>query len=416
MTSFVSSSTSWSASGPAAAGRPRTCDPSAWGSPAGDPRTSPEDQHVTEREAALVVVLASGVGPASAERLRRRYGSYRTAVLTGSRDAAVPARLRRALAAAKKLEPSRRLLELSAEGIDFLERGGEAYPSRLDETYGAPAGLFSEGAPPGEEPAVAIVGSRRASERSLAVARSMGRGLAGRGITVVSGLARGVDSAAHRGALSAGGRTVAVLGSGLRRVYPPEHAGLAAEIRRTGCLLSEFAPRVDPRRSFFPRRNRVIAGLSVGVIVVEASEKSGALITAAFALDEGREVFACPGPAGRAACRGSNRLLRDGARLVEDAEDVLEDLEPVWGPLLAPGGAGEPAPAPEVSACAEAALGALSLDPRSADEVARETGAAIETTLSALMELELAGAARRVPGGRYVVSDAEAVRRGLVRQ
>ncbi len=366
---------------------------------------------MTEREAALALVGARGVGPRTAEALRSRYGSYAAALARGVGDARVPEAVRRSLTERTPRVLARELRELEREGIAFVELGAPAYPGLLEEIHGPPPGLFMEGAPPGTELHVAVVGARRAAERSLVIARALGRGLAARGVSVVSGLARGVDSAAHRGALSAGGRTVAVLGSGLRRIYPPENAGLAREIVDSGCVVSEFPPRLDARPSHFPRRNRVVAGLSAAVVVVEASDRSGALITAALALDEGREVLACPGPAGEAAFRGSNRLIRDGARLVESAEDVLEDLEGAWGPFLGAVAETAPRPRPELSERAVSVLGALSLEAVSPDEAAAAVAAPIEVVLSALVELELAGVARRVAGGRYVVSDEESARR-----
>jgi len=369
---------------------------------------------VTEKEAALLLAGARGIGPRAAEALRSRFGSFRRAVERASSDPGVPARFRRAISERGTCLADE-MRELAGYGIRFVERGAEEYPEALDATHGPPVGLFVEGTIPRRGLAVAIVGSRRGSERALSVARTLGRDLAMRRVTVVSGLARGVDSAAHRGALEGGGTTVAVLGSGLRRIYPPENRELARSIAATGCVLSEFSPRVEARPSSFPRRNRVIAGLSAAVVVVEAGEKSGALITASYALEEGREVLACPGPVGGALCRGSNRLIREGARLVESAADILEDLEPIWGPelLQAEDAASGDRAATTVSSCASEALGALSLEPVDAERVAEETGRPIGVVLAALMELELAGEARRTAGGGFVVSDAVARRRGI---
>jgi DNA processing protein len=181
---------------------------------------------------------------------------------------------------------------------------------------------------PGDDAAVAIVGSRRATAYGEAVARELAGELARRGITIVSGLARGIDAAAHRGALDAGGTTLAVLGSGLDEIYPPEHRELAAEVTTSGALLSEFPLGTAPLRLHFPRRNRIISGLSLGVVVVEAGVKSGALITAHHALEQGREVFAVPGRVHAQYSEGSNRLIKAGAKLVESWEDVLVELVP----------------------------------------------------------------------------------------
>ena len=185
-------------------------------------------------------------------------------------------------------------------------------------TRGARAGL--------QGPAVAIVGSRAASPYGLAVADRLASDLASRGIVIVSGLARGVDSAAHRGALAGGGATLAVLGSGADIIYPGEHASLAREIERSGLVMSELAPGTPPRPRFFPLRNRIISGLSRAVVVIEAGEKSGSLITARSALEQGRDVLAVPGNVLSGRNRGAHALLRDGAKIVESADDILEEL------------------------------------------------------------------------------------------
>ena len=214
-----------------------------------------------------------------------------------------------------------------------------SYPAALAAIADPPFVLWTRGRGIAalERPAVALVGSRAASPHGLAVAERLGADLAARGIVVVSGLARGVDSAAHRGALDGGGSTVAVLGSGADVIYPPEHAALAREIERTGVVMSELAPGTPPLPLFFPLRNRIISGLSRAVVVIEAGEKSGSLITARLALDQGREVLAVPGNVLSGRNRGAHGLLRDGAKIVEDADDILEELGfPVKGPDPAP--------------------------------------------------------------------------------
>jgi DNA processing protein len=249
--------------------------------------------------------------------------------------------------------------------------------------------------------AVAIVGSRAATSVGLEAATRLGADLAARGITVVSGLARGVDSAAHRGALKTG-RTVAVLGSGLDHVYPPEHGGLARQIAERGLVFSEYAPGTPPLPHFFPLRNRLISGLSRAVVVIEAAENSGSLITASCALEQGREVMAVPGNVLTGRNRGAHALIRDGAKIVECADDILEDL-----------GLGSPAtrsPLPELSACGIE----TSSDPilramvkghfYDLDALAEGSGLDMPRLLPRLMELELTGLIRRAEGGRFVRS------------
>jgi DNA processing protein len=211
--------------------------------------------------------------------------------------------------------------------IDRFKMGEPGYPTWLNTIPDPPKELYVKGAIVLEDRmAVAMVGTRRASPYGLATARRLAYDLARLGITVVSGLAEGIDRAAHEGALEAGGRTIAVLGHGLHTIYPPHHRDLADRIAQSGALVSEFPTGTEPKPWHFPRRNRLISGLSLGVVVVEAPPKSGALITARLAMEQGREVFAVPGPAGSLQSRGTHALLKDGARLVEDVQDILEEL------------------------------------------------------------------------------------------
>jgi DNA processing protein len=207
--------------------------------------------------------------------------------------------------------------------------GDPEYPTRLQAVASAPPVLYVRGElTPGDEAAVAVVGSRRATAYGEEMARELARELGRRGLTIVSGLARGIDAAAHRGAVEVGGRTVAVLGCGLDQVYPPEHRQLADAVAGSGALVSEFPLGTSPLRPHFPRRNRIISGLSLGVVVVEAGVESGALITAHHALEQGREVFAVPGRVHARYSEGCNRLIKAGAKLVETWEDVLVELVP----------------------------------------------------------------------------------------
>jgi len=248
-------------------------------------------------------------------------------------------------------------------------------------------------------PAVAVVGSRAASPYGLAVSTQLARDLAAAGLAVVSGMARGIDSAAHRGALDGDGITIAVLGSAVDVVYPPEHAGLARDIeRRNGAVISELVPGTPPLAMFFPRRNRIISGLSRAVVVVEANDKSGSLITARCALEQGRDVLAVPGSVLSGRNRGAHALLRDGARIVESADDVLEELGMGRG----------------VRGGDAAARGAKSdpllehLTPGEAcdlDAISERSGLNSPRLLPRLFDLELQGLVRRVGGGRFVRVD-----------
>ena len=218
------------------------------------------------------------------------------------------------------------LSDSRGSGIEAVARDDERYPSQLAAIPDPPPVLWIRGIPDFPPLSVAIVGSRAATPHALEVAHRLGEGLAEAGVTVVSGLARGVDSAAHRGALAGNGRTIAILGSGVDVIYPREHAGLAAAILRQGAIVSELAPRTQPDGWHFPRRNRIISGLSLAIVVVEASESSGSLITAACGLEQGRTVMAVPGGVLSGRNRGAHGLIKDGARVVEGVEDVLQEL------------------------------------------------------------------------------------------
>jgi DNA processing protein len=282
----------------------------------------------------------------------------------------------------------------AALGADVLAWNDPRFPAGLKAISDAPPVLWYRGMLEAlEAPMVAIVGSRAASPVALDTAVRLAQGLAGLGISVVSGLARGVDSAAHRGALRAG-RTVAVLGSGLDRIYPSEHTTLAGEIAVSGVVLTEYPPGTPPLPGYFPMRNRLISGLSLATIVVEAAESSGSLITAGCAVDQGREVMVVPGSVVGGRNRGGHALIRDGAALVETAEDVLEQLG--WQ-LRSPPSATAPVVAGDAILCRMPSGESLDVD-----TLAARSGLSVARILQRLGELELQGIVQRVPGGRFL--------------
>ena len=251
-------------------------------------------------------------------------------------------------------------------------------------------------------PALAIVGSRNATPQGVEHATEFAAALSAARLTIVSGLATGIDAAAHRGGLSAGGSSIAVVGTGLDRVYPPENGALAQRLAQDGGLLSEFALGTPPLPENFPRRNRVISGLARGVLVIEATLNSGSLITARLAAEQGREVFAVPGSINSPFSKGTHRLIREGAKLVETAQDVLEELGLEPPPNAgAPEGMGPADPAPELKGPARKVLAALGHDPAGIDLLARRTGLAADAITVALVELEVAGRVTSLPGGQY---------------
>jgi DNA processing protein len=256
--------------------------------------------------------------------------------------------------------------------------------------------------------AVAIVGSRRGTPYGLRVAERLGTDLAARGVTVVSGLARGVDTAAHRGALAAGGRTLAVLGSGVDVVYPPENRRLAAEVGEAGAVLSQFPMGTAPLPHHFPARNRVIAGLTLGTVVVEAAERSGALITARLAGELGREVYAVPGNVTTPGSLGTNSLIQDGAKLVQGWEDVVAEWPPEWQRALRPLPGSWTSTDREAEGTVEpgerAILALLGDEPVAMDAVVERSRLPSSQVSAGLMALELRGLVRRMAGQRYVRS------------
>jgi DNA processing protein len=317
-----------------------------------------------------------------------------------------PSRVLRDLVTARWPDAASRLSTLRADAVAAIERAqpraiaaiawsDPAYPAALTTIPDPPPVLWTRGCSGALSAlSVAIVGSRAATPYALSVAAQLAGDLAARGVVVVSGLARGVDSAAHRGALAAGGITVAVLGSGVDVIYPREHAALAAEIDVRGAVISELVPGTPPTPFFFPLRNRIISGLSRAVVVVEANQKSGSLITARCALDQGRDVLAVPGNVLTGRNRGAHALLRDGAKIVESADDILEELG--W---CAQNAADVRTPAP----CADPVLACLMPgEPCDLDAIADRSGLGPTTLLPRLFELEMQGAIARVGGGRFV--------------
>jgi DNA processing protein len=256
---------------------------------------------------------------------------------------------------------------------------------------------------PSDEKAIAVVGSRHPTEYGKRVATRLGMELARAGYVVVSGLARGIDAAAHRGALQAGGRTLAVLAGGLSRIYPPEHRGLAEEVEKSGALVTESSMKQEPLAGLFPARNRIISGLSKAVVLVEAAEKSGALITASLAADQGRHVLAVPGPIDSEASGGTNNLIRKGAALCRGVEDILEEVEGVSARVAAEKDAPPvPAPTPPNLEGDQARVwGLLSSGSQHLDELVRQLGLGVGALSGMLLTMEMKKLVRRLPGNRY---------------
>jgi DNA processing protein len=364
------------------------------------------------QESWLVAALVPAMSDAIYARLRAAFASER-ALFAADPDrlaaiARVPLEAASAFFSPDALRIAHEAIAAANEHRWLIGGADERFPTLLRELAAPPRFLWGHGSIDDPETMrVGIVGSRATDARSRDAAYALAGDLAERGYTIVSGLARGVDTAAHEGALDAGGRTIAVLGSGLDVVYPEENAALADRIARQGAVLSPFPLDAQPLRAHFPQRNETIAGLSRGVVVVQAPVKSGALITADFALHANREVFAVPGPVGEARYAGSNRLLRDGARVCLDAGDVIEELE---SPEQAIAFWQKDAPRParrrrratrELTAAEAELLGAISSDPLHIDEIADLCGLAAPQLASTLLALELKGAVHALPGKLY---------------
>ncbi len=290
--------------------------------------------------------------------------------------------------------------KVQASGIQVVDILSRRYPRLLMEIPDPPPFFYLKGELDGSETAVAMVGSRRATQYGLCTATRLARDLALQGITVVSGMARGIDTAAHWGALKAGGRSVAVLGCGIDLVYPPENGALYQALSENGALISEFPMGTPPLAENFPRRNRIISALSRGVLVVEAGEGSGSLITAHYALEQGREVFAVPGNVSVSGSRGVNGLIKEGAKLVERVEDILEELslEPQATLPLPKPGSFELTPQ-EAELYALLCQGALQID----DIIVQSALTASEVSAT-LLRLEMKGAIVQLPGKRFAVA------------
>ncbi|QGJ70831.1 Rossmann fold nucleotide-binding protein Smf [Planctomycetales bacterium 10988] len=280
----------------------------------------------------IALALVPGIGPKTQEKLLNIFGSASMVLRASSSEwrkvPGVGPKVVSGLRQAQSHEEAKAEWQRCvAAGVQLVARTDSQYPELLRQISAPPSFLYYQGALlPRDQQAIAIIGSRHATTYGLRQAERLAAGLARAGFTIISGLARGIDAAAHRGALEAGGRTIAVLGNGLGHLYPPEHGPLSKEIVQQGALLSENSFLTVPSKTTFPQRNRIISGLSLGILVVEARKRSGALITACHAVDQNREVFAVPGPIDREESEGCHQLIQDGAKLVTGVEDILAEL------------------------------------------------------------------------------------------
>ena len=353
----------------------------------------------------MMLNLVSGVGPRIRQALLDQFET------AGQILDATPVDLRNVPGVgsviARKIATARREIDVDQElqlcqqhGIQIISQQDKSYPRLLTEIADPPGLLYANGwLLPQDDLSIAIVGTRHASQYGLKQAEMLASGLARAGFTVISGMARGIDAAAHRAALAAGGRTIAVLGSGLLNIYPPEHDQLATEIAQQGAVITESPLHRPPRGDAFPQRNRIVTGLSLGTIVVEAALRSGALISARLSMEQGREVFAVPGRVDNRQSKGCHRLIRDGAKLVESVDDVLEELGPLVETTTDSQGKSVRHPGEmQLNDQERSVLEHIELDAVEIDLIAQKSGLPIHRVLATISVLEMKHLIRRVSG------------------
>lgn len=354
----------------------------------------------------IALSMLSDVGPVSARKLLSAFGTPEKIFDAGLGDLLEiegiginRANSIKHFSAWQDAEKQAKLIE--QKGITAVSFESPSYPEMLREIEDAPLILYMKGnIIPQDRYAISVVGSRKLTDYGASVADNISGNLARMGFTIVSGMARGVDSLSHRAALKAGGRTIAVLGSGVDVPYPPENKGLMEKIIESGGVISEFPPGTPPDKENFPRRNRIISGLSLGVLVVEAASDSGALITARYATDQGREVFAVPGNITSANSEGANELIRMGATLIRQANDIVEELAPVLkGFIRSADKVAIDITEEEKSLCT-----VLSGEPKQIDDISRESGVPVSKVLGVLLGLEIKGAVKQITGKRFYLA------------
>lgn len=361
---------------------------------------------MTDTEACIALNMVPNLGPVRLRKLLEAFETPQRVLQARAAELRVVDGVGQELAAAiaaweQHVDLAAELRHIADFGAHVVTQASPEYPRELREIYNPPILLYVWGTlEPRDHRAISVVGSRKTSHYGLECAKRLSYQIAYAGLTVVSGLARGIDTAAHQGALAAQGRTVAVIGSGLMDLYPPENHGLAEKIAQSGAVVSEFPMTFPPDRQTFPYRNRIVAGWGAGLLVVEAGLKSGALITAGQAIEHGRLVYAVPGPIDRPTSMGSNRLIQQGAKLVMSASDVLDDLNTLLPPSAAAPAAG--ASATGLSADEAAILAVIETSETPLDTVVAKSGLPMPKVSSTLLALEMKRLVRQLPGQQFV--------------
>ncbi|HEX7714403.1 MAG TPA: DNA-processing protein DprA [Bacillota bacterium] len=343
----------------------------------------------------------SGIGPFRFYKLLEHFGSMKDAWNAPLEEVnpIIGSKAEAALAESRNWDPQVELDKIARLGFGIYCQADPGYPSLLKQISDPPPVLYVNGSfQYGDDIALAVVGTRTPSPLGAHHARELAYNLGKQGLTIVSGMARGIDAEGHRGAMAAGARTIAVLGCGLNIAYPPEHRELMDAIAQNGAVISEFPLGTEPLATNFPARNRIISGLSLGVVVVEAAQDSGSLITAGFALEQGREVFAMPGNIGNEGSRGPHKLIRQGAKLIEDYRDILSELAipHLSAPELAAAGV------EQFSNIEQQVLAVMSREPLHIDQILRRLDLVSSQLSAILLQLEMKGAVKRFPGQLYL--------------
>ena len=356
---------------------------------------------------AIALLKIPGVGRISYQKLLKKFGSPEGVFEASIDEISMLDRISRGMASGIKREgdlkeAGRIASKIVQLGWQVMFLGDENYPEQLNNIPAPPPLLFATGQELGtDEKLIAIVGTRHATEAGELFTYKLASELASEGITVVSGMAEGIDSAAHKGALDAGGKTIAVWGSSLDIVFPASNRKLAEKIKKQGTVYSEYLPETRPDKAFFPERNRIISGLSSGIVVVEAGEKSGALITAGHALEQGKEIFAVPGGPAAAKSQGVNELIKKGARLLTSVQDIFEELPLLKNQILVK----KLRRLPDMTDTEQKIVGLFTEGPKQIDQISREVKLPIGELAEFMLTMELRGIIRELPGKRFVLSE-----------
>lgn len=365
----------------------------------------------------LELLAVKGLGPVTYTRLINRFGSPEAIrssdphilIEKGEISPSLARALHQSISAEEQVHIAKELQAVQDGRFSILTLADAHYPPRLKTITDPPPVLWCTGQlQDRDQHALAVVGSRKGSHLGRTFTRQLSSDLAALGFTIVSGLARGIDAAAHEGALVSSGRTLAVLGCGIDRLYPPEHGPLRQRIEQQGAVLSEFPMGTLPHSYHFPQRNRVISGLSLGVIVTEATSRSGSLITARMALDQNREIFAVPGNVTNTLTRGPHRLIKEGAKLVENSLDIVEEILPMLEPSFRDHlekqqlALQSPPPTPSLGPEEQRLFDCISLDPVSLDDLISQGSYSPSEVMSILLSLEIKGLIKQIPGLQYI--------------